>query len=129
MKVALVTGGRNYGDREHVFDVLTEYYPGLVIHGGNRTRTIDRTYCGADYFASAWCNDNDVPQLKAPYQRALGKAGGPIRNDWMVTFANSLVLLPSIEVMVIAFPGGRGTADTIDRAIRKGLTVRKEMQR
>lgn len=128
MKVILATGGRAYADKDHVWSVLDEESPDLVIHGGALTPTVTGTYCGADYFASTWCDDHDVPQLIAPYKRKLGKQGGPIRNTWMI---KTLWVFRHDEndCSVIAFPGGRGTADTIDKAIRAGFTVRKEMPR
>lgn len=46
---------------------------------------------------------------------SLGKAAGPIRNSLMLTEAN-----PSL---VIAFPGGKGTADMISKARAAGVKV------
>lgn len=136
MKVVLVTGGRAYEDYGHVYDVLEAEHPDLVMHGGARSMKPGvvygmgerEPYLGADYFAGLWCDDTDTPQLKAPYLRKLGKTGGPARNTWMIGVLNTL-RRDGQECIVVAFPGGSGTADTIDKAIRAGFTVRKELPR
>lgn len=136
MKVVLVTGGRAYDDWKHVYDVLDGEKPDLVMHGGCKTMEPGvvygdwsaAPYIGADYIASEWCDFTDTPQLKAPYLRKLGKQGGPARNTWMIGVLNTL-RRDGQECVVISFPGGSGTADTIDKAIRAGFTVRKELPR
>lgn len=46
-----------------------------------------------------------------------GRAAGPIRNEKM--------LIVGTPDMVLAFPGGRGTADMIRKAEAAGLPVRR----
>lgn len=135
MKVVLVTGGRAYKDRAHVDQVLTDDAPDLVIHGGAKTMNpgvvynqTEFGYLGADNFAGLWCDANDVPQLKAPYMRALGKRGGPIRNTWMIELL-TMFEQAGHRCSVIAFPGGSGTDDTVDKALRAGFTVTREYPR
>jgi hypothetical protein len=46
---------------------------------------------------------------------ANGKAAGPLRNQRMLEAFN--------PDMVLAFPGGRGTADMVRKAKRRGVKV------
>lgn len=125
MKVVLVTGSRSYPDQAHVYQTLDEEMPDLVIHGGAKTfKTHQFGYQGADYFAGAWCDLHDVPQVKAPYKRALGKRGGPVRNTWMIGVL-LMFLTQGHDCTVVAFPGNTGTADTMEKARRAGITVRR----
>lgn len=88
----LVCGGRDYADRDKVFDVLDFCDKGLtfvgVMHGGAT---------GADALAREWAIARGKPHMKA------GMDGNPD--------------------LVIAFQGGRGTADMIVRARKAGLPV------
>ncbi len=45
-----------------------------------------------------------------------GKAAGPIRNREM---------LLNLPALVVAFPGGKGTADMVRQAERAGIPVRR----
>jgi len=126
MKVVLVTGGRAYPDPAHVFRVLDEEQPDLVIHGGASTWLPEqRIRLGADYQAECWCNARTVAQLKVPYRSALGRAGGPVRNEQMVSLLDDFRQMGH-DCRVVAFPGGTGTADTIVRARRWGFEIREE---
>lgn len=106
----LVTGGRNYQDKDHTFRVLDcihqEKGIELVIHG-------DAT--GADALAKAWAEQNGIPQIAYPADwKTHGRAAGPIRNRQMLTHQPDLVY---------AFPGGRGTADMVRAAKAAGVRV------
>ena len=107
----LVTGGRTYGDRAHVFttlDAALRHYGAIVvIEGGAR---------GADEHAKFWCKATGVPciTMDAPWD-ALGKQAGSIRNRWMVDLC-----APDV---VLAFPGGVGTAHMRAYAASKGIQV------
>ncbi len=111
MKV-LVTGGRAYSDWERVFGVLDELEPELLIEGGGT---------GADALAKEWAEDRDVPSctFHAHWQTSKDgyKSAGPKRNSAMIKFAGA--------DLVLAFPGGRGTADTVAKARRAGIEVRE----
>lgn len=107
MKV-LVCGGRDYSDvmrMEQVLSGLTPM-PSLIIHGD---------YRGADRMAKAWALRHGIHHAAV---EALwddyGGAAGPKRNSAM------LQLLPHL---VVAFPGGKGTRDMIDRAKAVGVRV------
>lgn len=130
MKV-LICGGRNYGDaligtpenppldwksplKERLFfnytlDVLRlDIEITSIISGGAR---------GADKLAIKYAKENDISfvEYKADW-KAYGQSAGPIRNTLMLSDNSDLEL-------VIAFPGGNGTADMIRKAKKKGLRV------
>lgn len=110
MKV-LVCGGRDYSDYGVMDDVLrafaSKHEISWIIHGGAR---------GADYLAACWAKNNNVGEMRFPADwTAHGRAAGPIRNQQMLDVAK-----PDI---VIAFPGGHGTADMVARAKKAGVKV------
>lgn len=109
MKV-LVCGGRDYSNWPRVFDVLNSYVGTvtIVIHGGAN---------GADCFASQWARRSGAQEVICPanWEYYGGKAG-PIRNHAMAD------LMPDL---VIAFPGGRGTAGMVKIAEARGIEVRR----
>jgi hypothetical protein len=78
-----------------------------LIHGGAS---------GADYLAYQWAIDNrvDVKCYEADW-KTHSKAAGPIRNKYM--------LVDSKPDMVIAFPGGKGTANMVKLAKDNGVTT------
>ena len=109
MKV-LVTGGRHYEDGVTLFRVLGEIHTSrgisLLIHGDAS---------GADRLAGEWADINDVPVEAFPADwKQHGRAAGPIRNREMLARKPNLV---------IAFPGGRGTADMVRQAKSAGIPV------
>lgn len=111
MTVVLVTGGRDYPARDHVWSVLD----GLRAEGKLRKLYVGDAR-GADQHAREWADDRsvNVAVFKADWSRH-GKAAGPLRNAEMLREAQ-----PSL---VVAFPGGRGTADMMRRARAYGVPV------
>lgn len=107
----LVCGGRDFTDKDLMFDFLdkheADYGPYTVIQGGAR---------GADALAKEWANDLNLPveEYKADWL-LYGKAAGPIRNKQMLDEGK--------PDLVIAFPGGRGTQNMIQQAIKAGVKV------
>lgn len=104
----LVCGGRDYADRATMERVLMDLsVDALLIHGDAR---------GADKLAAEiW--DHWVQRTEphpADWKRH-GNAAGPIRNQEM---------LDSGIDLVVAFPGGSGTADMVRRAKAAGIEVR-----
>lgn len=78
-----------------------------VVTGGAR---------GVDFLASRWAIANEIKTCIYPAQWSkLGKAAGPVRNQRMLDEEK--------PDMVLAFPGGIGTADMVDRAKKAGITV------
>lgn len=111
MKV-LVCGGRDFNDAARVHFVLDHYHAEatgftLVIHGAAR---------GADSLAGQWAILRDVAQRAFPADwNRHGRSAGHKRNAQM--------LVEGKPDLVIAFPGGRGTADMIRQARAAGVWV------
>jgi len=105
----LVCGGRNYRDIRSVFAALDGLQPGptFIIHGGAP---------GADACAAEWADKRGV-ESKAYHAawQTHGRAAGPIRNQKMLDHGK--------PELVVAFPGGNGTADMVRRAKAAGVTV------
>lgn len=103
----LVCGGRDYADAQNVAKTLATYPIGALIQGGA---------AGADRLAKLWAMKHNVPlsEFKADWLKN-GKAAGPIRNQRMLDEGK--------PDLVIAFPGGRGTADMVRRAKAAGIRV------
>jgi hypothetical protein len=116
----LVCGGRDYSRawvaswlarhlKEEVAFALrcSAFSISAVIHGGAR---------GADQGAADYAKSADIKQVVFPADWELhGKAAGPIRNQRMIDEGK-----PDV---VVAFPGGRGTADMVRRARAASIEV------
>lgn len=107
----LVCGGRDYNDRGNIRCTLSELHEKYkfteVIHGGAS---------GADHWGGEWGHDAGITTTvyKADWN-AHGKAAGPIRNQRMLDEGK--------PDLVVAFPGGRGTAHMVGIAKRSGVKV------
>lgn len=120
----LVCGGRDYDDYRHVArtldsicaerewimepDEFGNWLPQVVIiHGGAR---------GADCLADQWAvvNWQESVEFPADWKRH-GKMAGPIRNLQMLEEGK--------PDLVVAFPGGRGTAHMVKAAEERGIEV------
>lgn len=100
----LVCGGRDYEDREQLFQILDAAHLAnpivCLIHGAAR---------GADTLAADWALEHGV--LCNAYSAdwsTHGRSAGPIRNKKMLDEGK--------PHMVIALPGGKGTANMILQA-------------
>jgi hypothetical protein len=105
----LVCGGRDFSDRALVTQTLCALDPSptLIIHGDAP---------GADRLADEWARWWDVPVSPYPADwKRLGRRAGPVRNQMMLDREE--------PGLVVAFPGGRGTADMVRRAEAKGVRV------
>ena len=106
----IVCGGRDYTDRDHVFAVLDDIHAKRTI-----SLIIEGDALGADRLARGWAQSRRVPyRTEKPNWLQLGRAAGPDRNAMMLS------LNPD---GVVAFPGGRGTADMIRQAEEMGYPV------
>lgn len=121
-KTVVVCGGRSYADREVVYRVLDKVAPDVVVHGACGVDADDgapdcRRMHGADRLADDWALSRlpAFPRRRAAAWKRLGKKAGPIRNQQMADE------FPTAEV--IAFPGGKGTANMISIAHKAGMTV------
>jgi YspA, cpYpsA-related SLOG family len=102
----LVCGGRDYHRPEHVYDTLDAIHArtpiGEIITGGAT---------GADSLGRNWAADRTVEwtTVRADW-KTHGDAAGPMRNQVM------LDLPEGPPDLVVAFPGGNGTRDMVNRA-------------
>lgn len=108
--IVLVCGGREFSQKARLFGTLDSVHRKhgitLLIHGDAR---------GADRLGEEWAKRREVPYLGVPaYWTKLKKAAGPERNGRMLTYRPEVV---------IAFPGGTGTADMIEQANQAGVRV------
>ena len=107
----LVCGGRNWANKIRTYAVLGNLYRergiDVVIEGDAR---------GADRMAGDWARKNGIDNLKFPARwEEHGAEAGPIRNRQMLKEGN-----PNL---VLAFPGGRGTAHMVKIAREAGIEV------
>jgi predicted Rossmann-fold nucleotide-binding protein len=111
MKRVLVCGGRDYHDQDALYVALdrlhAEHHFAVVIAGGAR---------GADSLAAQWAEHRGIPTevYMAEWER-LGRKAGPIRNQRMLDEGK--------PDLVIAFPGGHGTAGMMALARKAGVRV------
>lgn len=108
----LVTGGRGYADAEAVSGTL-DFYASLL----GDFELIEGGATGADYLAREWfrLRYNREPTTVEADWNTYGKAAGGIRNQKMLDDHK--------PDLVIAFPGGSGTADMTRRAREAGVQV------
>lgn len=123
----LVCGGRDYTHKPVLFSTLDGICKELELyHDGDASGEpnwlpnvviISGKAPGADSLAIDWAVVNFCAFIEFPASWELhGKSAGPIRNQQMIDEGR--------PDLVIAFPGGRGTADMIRRAQKSGIPVR-----
>lgn len=107
----IVCGGRDYDEPEIIaarLDRLHGVEPITLLIQGGAT--------GADKHAARWARLTGIRVMTYPAAWHLhGKAAGPIRNKRMLDEQR-----PSL---VVAFYGGRGTADMVNQAKAAGVAV------
>lgn len=106
----LVCGGRDYDKYWIVSDFLDKLHEDCeitcVINGGAR---------GADSLGAKWADTNQVNYITVPAKWGKhGKAAGYKRNTEMLEYKPDLV---------VATPGGKGTAMMKDIAAKASITV------
>lgn len=105
----LACGGRDFFGRNLVYAVLDPMVIDVLIEGEAP---------GADTLAREWATEQGIPVERYPADwNRHGKAAGPIRNRRM--------LVEGKPDLVVAFPGGRGTANMISQAEAAGVKVLK----
>lgn len=107
----LICGGRDFQDyalmEKALRSLILHPEDALVIHGAAR---------GADTLAHRWAQCHGVPAQAFPADwDTHGKAAGPIRNRRMLDEGK-----PDV---VIAFPGGPGTANMVAQARRQKVVT------
>lgn len=106
----IVCGGRNYDDVTTVDRVLSEHIKptDTVVDG-------QCPYGGADQLAHEWAVREGIATERFPANwKQEGRAAGPIRNQRMLWAGADLV---------IAFPGGNGTANMVALAEKADVPV------
>lgn len=108
--LVLVCGGRNYKDYLQLAAFMSHrlpHHPTHIVTGGCR---------GADKLAQKWAASAGIPfsTYSADWDM-YGKAAGPKRNQAMLDDCH--------PDLVVAFPGGNGTADMVRRAKAEGVPV------
>lgn len=105
----IVTGGREYTDRDKVFTELKKLNPALIIEGGAK---------GADRLARRYAIASKTPWKTYDADwTTYGKLAGGIRNGQM--------LKDWPDAVVLAFPGNIGTANCVRQAKTRKMTVIK----
>lgn len=124
----MVTGGRDYSNRAHVFRVLDEIHIrdhiAIVLHGAcgwdaDKPETMtEKRLQGADGLADEWARLHGIHSTReAAHWTTQGRGAGPRRNAKMVAMNPH---------RVVVFPGGPGTAGAAALATRAGLIVVRE---
>lgn len=122
--VVAVTGSRYYSDKQRVFDTLDELYNKVTALKWGGLRVVEGGYLpGADYFARQWVRRRSIDgwnvsgaTVHAEW-RKYGKAAGPIRNGWIIKRYRPM--------LVVAFPGHKGTRDMVHKAHEAQIPVFK----
>ncbi|MGW9447032.1 DUF2493 domain-containing protein [Bacillus mobilis] len=108
----IVTGGRDYSDAQTVAKTLSAY----AAHPDRFHRLVHGGASGADLLAAAVAYTLGWSvEIHCADWELHGRGAGPIRNQKMADAGADLL---------IAFPGGRGTADMVRRAQAARIPVR-----
>lgn len=105
----LVCGGRNYNNCDHVCNVLGQINPTVVIAGGAKgadtcaEHYADGRICGKEIYRADW--------------KTHGKKAGILRNIQMLEKGK--------PDLVVAFPGGTGTAHMVKIAKEANVEVKE----
>jgi len=109
----LVCGGRDFWDRMGAFAALDEIHSHTPI-----TAIISGCARGADTIGIEWAEQMHIRIDRFPADwKTHGKAAGPLRNQQMLD--------EGCPDLVVAFPGGSGTADMVKRALTQHFEVRR----
>lgn len=111
-----VTGGRDYDNVRVLEDELDDHMMAARACGKAMVLIVGDAF-GTDKLAREWADSRgEIPVLRFEAQWArLGRKAGPIRNKQMLEEGR-----PHI---VVAFPGGRGTANCVKQARAMGIPV------
>lgn len=107
----IVCGGRKYNNAQRLYSILGKLHRergiDIVIQGGA---------AGADDLAKGWAHAHGINTITyAAEWDKHGRSAGPKRNQAMLERER--------PDAVVAFPGGRGTADMVRRAKAAGVRI------
>lgn len=123
----IVCGGRKYADKTRVEKTLQR----LISTKGDTPKVMTGGATGADQLAYDWCLANKVTVYKYPANWTdLSHPDAVIRTrsdgtqyDALAGLRRNQQMLDEKPDLVIAFPGGTGTADMVNRARKAGVAV------
>lgn len=117
--IAIVCGGRDYSNAQRLAQVLDA----AVVRLGLECIIEGAEPKGADTLAHEWAKARgDIRWIRVPADwDSSPKGAGPIRNRLMLDILQAAP--PGSEIAVIAFPGGRGTANMVTQARGKSVKV------
>jgi|SRR5580765_535431 len=118
----IICGGRDYigvralWRRLDALDKQWEPKGGIRVVIDGASDDVTGPYIGADYWAHQWAlaRGKSTIRVSAEWKR-MGRAAGVRRNQRMIDEYEATAC--------VAFPGGRGTDDMVQRALRAGLIV------
>lgn len=110
----LVCGGRKYRDRQRMFQILDQ----INNDGVHVSVVIEGEADGADLLSALWASARGIAIEPYPADWVQhGLSAGPRRNRQM--------LIEGKPDLVVAFPGGSGTADMVAQARKAGVRVKE----
>lgn len=108
----IIAGPRDYLDyyvvSQYLDVIFSKKKPDVIISGG---------CSGVDSLGERWARQNAIPIEVYPYDRTMGKRGGPIRNELMATKASHCVVLWKGE--------SKGSKNMLQTAHKHNLIVRE----
>jgi hypothetical protein len=115
----LVCGGRDYSDAESLNATLDNIIANIKsMASGQSVRLIHGAARGADSLAAAWASSRGIAATAYPANWNLyGRSAGYVRNTQMLEEGQ--------PHLVVAFPGGAGTAMMTRIARSAGVTVKE----
>lgn len=121
--IVLVTGSREWTDRDYVWKMLDEFDTKHMILG-----IIEGEARGVDTFAREWAEHRERPfEPHAPEWERYGKGAGPIRNGVMLRRLMELRVTTHQETAILAFHENiflsKGTRNMCEQAFKAGIPV------
>jgi len=108
----LVCGGRDFNNYSRLYWSLDC----IQDDRGQFTHVITGDASGADHWAESWAWMQKISHIKFGADWiGYGRKAGPIRNALMISEGK--------PDLVVAFPGGKGTANMVARAKKAGIEV------
>jgi hypothetical protein len=118
--ILLVTGGREYNDKERVNLELDKIRKDItcIIHGAAK---------GLDTLVHSYALKYKIPVYPIPaYWDYYNKGAGPVRNLLMISLAPKLSLFYlDSNILLLAFPGNNGTNNMIEQCKTNNIQVIK----
>lgn len=112
----LVCGGREYSHRQLLYGFMNELKDNLWKSGGRLDVIISGCAPGADSLAIDWAKERKIELALFPAEwKKYRRLAGPLRNKRMLDEGK--------PDLVVAFPGGSGTAHMVRHAETSGVKV------